>query len=210
MVDGVVAVKRICVVLAIVICTISNAFVRADEPETVKIGVLTKGNEALTMQRWPATAEFLHRRIPAYKFKIIPLDFHQIEPAVKDGNIDFLLANPACFVEMEGRYGVSAVLTLNRRLDNNASVNEFAGVVLSRAGRDDIRDYPDLKGKSFMAVDQTSFGGWAMAWHQMKLNGIDPFNDLQSIGFAGSHEAVVEAVLAGKADAVVHKVGMGK
>jgi len=39
-----------------------------------------------------------------------------------------------------------------------------------------------------------------MAWPEIKRQGIEPFEDLVGIEFAGSHEAVVFAVLAGKAD----------
>ena len=202
------AVRRICTVLAIVVCAITSTLARAADSEAIRIGVLTKGNEALTMQRWPATAEYLHSHIPSHKFEIIPLDFDQIDTAVKQRSIDFLATNPASFVEMEARHGVSAVLTLNKRLANNDSTAEFAGVVVTQAGRADLHSYPDLKGKSFMAVDETSFGGWAMAWHQMKLNGIDPFDDLKSIKYVGSHEAVVQAVLDGKVDAGTLRTGV--
>lgn len=202
------AVRRICTVLAIVICAITSALASATDSEAIRIGVLTKGNEALTMQRWPATAEYLHNHIPSHEFKIVPLDFHQIDTAVKERDIDFLLTNPASFVEMESRYGVSAVLTMNRRLNEHDSATEFAGVVLTRAGRTDLQAYPDLIDKSFMAVDQTSFGGWAMAWRQMQLYNINPFSDLQSIAFAGSHEAVVQAVLDGKVDAGTIRTGV--
>ncbi len=203
------AVRRICAVLAISVGVMTNAVARTVESEAVvKIGVLTKGNQILTMQRWPATAEYLQSKIPGHTFKIVPLDFHQIEPAVKGGEIDFLITNPASFVEMESQHGVSAVLTLARYLNEGDAVSEFAGVVLSRSERDDIRGFSDLKGKSFMAVDETSFGGWAMAWYQMNLFGIEPFNDLASIAFAGSHEAVVLAVLEGKVDAGTLRTGV--
>lgn len=160
------------------------------------------------MQRWPATAEYLQSKIPDHSFKIVPLEFHQIEPAVKQRQIDFLITNPVSFVEMESGYVVSAVLTLNRRLNQNDSVAEFASVFFTRAGRDDIGVFSDLKGKSIVAVDETSFGGWAMAWREMKQHGIEPFEDLAGIEFAGSHEAVVFAVLAGKTDAGAVRSGI--
>lgn len=200
MVDGFAVAKRLCSGLLIAALVVISVVAGAADSEPVRIGVLAKGSEVLTMQRWPATADYLQSKIPEYRFEIVPLGFHQIEPAVKQRQIDFLLANPASFVEMESDYGVSAVLMLNRRLSQDDSVAEFAGVVFTAAGHDAIADFSDLKGKSIIAVDATSFGGWAMAWREMKRHGIEPFEDLAAIEFAGSHEAVVFAVLAGKAD----------
>lgn len=208
MVDGFAALKKFCCGLLITSLVVISAATRAADSWPVRIGVLTKGNEALTMQRWPATAEYLQNHIPAYKFEIVPLNLHQIDNAVKEQKIDFLLTNPTSFIEMESRYGVSAVLTLNRRLSNEKSTFEFAAVVLTRAGRIGLQQYPDLKGKSFAAVDKAAFGGWAMAWYQMKVYGINPFEDLQSISFVGSHEAVVQAVLDGKVDAGTVRTGV--
>ncbi|HHJ80355.1 MAG TPA: PAS domain S-box protein, partial [Candidatus Tenderia electrophaga] len=115
---------------------------------------------------------------------------------------------PASFVDLENEYGVSAVLTLNRRLNEQISLSSFAGVIFTLAERNDIRSIQNLKGKTFAAVDETSFGGWAMAWREMKGNGFEPYESLRSIDFLGSHEAVVLAVLDGKVDAGTVRTGI--
>ena len=180
----------------------------ASATPVVKIGVTTKGNEQETMQRWPAMAAYLEEQIPARRFRIVPLDFDQVNKAVASSKIDFLLANPAAFVEMEGKYHVAAMLTLKRQVAGDIALARFAAAVIVRAERKDIRDYSDLKGKRFAAVNKNSFGGWAMAWRQMKLNDIDPFTDLAAVKFLGFHEAVVQAVLSGKADAGTLRTGI--
>jgi len=135
MVDGFAALKRFCCGLLITTLVVLSAAARAADSGPVRIGVLTKGSEALTMQRWPATAEYLQSKIPERRFEIVLLNLHQIDNAVKEQKIDFLLTNPTSFIEMESRYGVSAVLTLNRHLNNDESTFEFAAVMLTRAGR---------------------------------------------------------------------------
>lgn len=171
------------------------------EPATLRIGVLTKGNQALTMKRWPAAADYLNRTLPAHHFEIVPLDFAAIEAAVKERQIDFLLTNPASYVELESRYGLNALLTLQRRLTTGEPAAIFAGVILVRADRHDIQRLADLRGKRFAAVDKDSFGGWAMAWRQLQRAGLEPLADLASIDFIGSHEDVVRAVMSGAGDA---------
>ena len=88
----------------------------------------------------------------------------------------------------------------NLRLDG--AYTEFAGVIFWKANRADLRELIDLKGKTFMAVNETSFGGWRMAWREFKEHGIDPYNHFfKALTFGGTHDAVVYAVRDGIVDA---------
>ncbi len=204
------AFRRYCQIALLIIGLMLDGGAVAAEANAawIRIGVLTKGNEPLTLQRWSSTADYLHQHIAARHFRIVPLDFSQIEAAVSGAEIDFLLANPAIFAEMETAYGAAAMLTLKRRVLAERSAAVFAGAIVVKAGRHDLRGIEHLKNMRFAAVDPTSFGGWAMAWRQMKLNAIDPFVDLAGIKFLGSHEAVVQAVLDGTVDAGTVRTGV--
>jgi diguanylate cyclase (GGDEF)-like protein/PAS domain S-box-containing protein len=111
-------------------------------------------------------------------------------------NIDFLITNPAMYVEMEAQHGASRIITL---IDNSLTL--FGGVIFCRSDRRDIQTIEDLKGKSFMAVEKDSLGGWLMAWGVFKQRGIDPFRHFAPMRFGGSHKSVVYAVRDGKVDA---------
>ena len=164
--------------------------------DNIRIGVLANRGTDDAIQRWSLTAKYLHNTIPAYSFSIVPLTFAQVGPAVSRGDIDFLITNPAMYVDMEALYGASRIITL---IDNG--LTQFGGVIFCRADRQDIETIADLKGKSFMAVEKDSLGGWLMAWGELKRHGIDPFRDFAPMLFAGNHNSVVKAVLAGEADA---------
>lgn len=58
----------------------------------IKIGVLAKGGPAKAMKRWQATGTYLSSKM-GEPVTIIPLKFSAIEPIVKSGKVDFLLAN---------------------------------------------------------------------------------------------------------------------
>ncbi|NQT10912.1 MAG: response regulator, partial [Desulfobacteraceae bacterium] len=77
----------------------------------------------------------------------------------------------------------------------------YEGVIFCKADRSDIRQLNDLKGKTFMAVDETSFGGWRMAWRELKEKGIDPHRHFKELRFGETHDAVIYAVRDGKVDA---------
>jgi PAS domain S-box-containing protein len=169
--------------------------------QQVKIGVLAHRGADTALKMWGPTADYLTRSIPHYTFSIVPLSFHDVGPAVGRGDVDFVLANSSIYVELETRYSVNRIATLqNNGWQGGHTV--FGGVIFCRADRNDIRSLNDLKGKSFLAVDETSLGGWQVAWRELKNSGLDPYRDFSSLQFAGTtHDAVVYAVRDGKVDA---------
>ena len=167
---------------------------------TVKIGVLAKRGPEKCLAKWEPTAEYLTSRIPGYSFTIMPLSFGEVEPVVERGEVAFILANPSFYIGLEKLYGASRIATLkNRRTAGVYTI--FGGVIFRRANRNDIQNLDDLKGRTFMAVKETSFGGWQTAWRELKEHGIDPYRDFRYLSFAGTHDAVVCAVRDGRADA---------
>ncbi len=171
------------------------------EKTLVKIGVLAKRGTERCLQKWAPTAEYLTAKISGTNFIIVPLDFEKIYGVVENGEIDFILANSSIYVEFESRHGVNRIATLKNLHLEGAFTTVFGGVVFCRSDRDDIKYMADIKKKSFMAVKETSFGGWRMAWREFKEKGIDPFRDFKSIKFGGTHDAVVYAIKNGEADA---------
>ena len=129
----------------------------------------------------------------------MPLPFDDIESAVKDKSIDFLICNPAIYVDLEVRYGVTRIMTL-RNLVGTQIVSEFGGVIFCRADRSDLKNLRDARGQRLAAADETSFGGWHMALREFRAAGIDPGRDCARLFFLDSHTAVVRAVLSGEAD----------
>ena len=69
------------------------------EDKQVKIGVLAKRGAEHCLQKWSATAEYLSQNISGYSFSIVPLNFDQVIPATEKSEIDFVLTNPAYYVE---------------------------------------------------------------------------------------------------------------
>jgi len=177
----------------------SHAWAKNDTP-FVKIGVLSHRGDAKTLKMWTPTAHYLIGKLPQYDFEIIPLDFDEIEPAIKNASVDFILVNSGIYVNLEAKYGVSRLATMiNSGIDSPTNI--FGGVIFSRADRNDINILKDLKGKSFMAVDETSLGGFQMAWRELNILHIKPYKDFSQLKFGGIHDDVVMAVIEGKVDA---------
>lgn len=189
------------VIAALFFCGLIFAYGANDGAKrNIKIGVLAHRGAEITLKMWGPTADYLAANIPRYSFSIVPLDFREIGPAVGRRDVDFVLANSSIYVELEALYNVSRIATL-RNNGWQGGYTVFGGVIFCRADRSDINSLEDLKSKSFLAVDETSLGGWRVAWRELKKNGLDPYQDFASLRFADTHDAVVYAVRDHKADA---------
>ena len=178
----------------------SPAAQQAPGEKLLRIGVLAKRGDAVCRTQWGPTAEYLSEALPGYRFQIVPLDFEAIFPAVRNGEVDFVLANSSIYVQMESMYGIHRIATV-QNLRIGRVCTRFGGVIFCRANRDDIQALSDLAGKRFSAVSDQSFGGWQAAWRELQAAGIEPEEDFASLTFAGTHDAVVLAVASGEADA---------
>jgi two-component system sensor histidine kinase TtrS len=167
--------------------------------EIIRIGVLSHRGDAVTHQMWDATANYLSFVLHPKKFEVIPLDFDEVEPAVKDAAIDFLLVNSGIYVNLEVRQRISRIVTLDNGTQEHP-LNVFGGVIFTRADRSGINRLADIRGRSFAAVDETSLGGFQMAWGEMEKKQLSPYDDTSELAFFGTHDKVVMAVKQGEFD----------
>ncbi|MGM0516901.1 MAG: HD domain-containing phosphohydrolase, partial [Pseudomonadota bacterium] len=179
---------------------------------SVRIGVLALRGKEKAREEWAPMAASVNARSESLEVSIVPLDFDEIRVAVRRRSVDFVLANSAFYVELEMRYGVSPVVTRQRRVTDaegvERGVSQFGGVFFTRADNDDIDELSDIRGKRIAAVDASSLGGWLMAVPQLREIGIDPAGYRPPIEFAGTHDAVVEAVLEGQAEVGIVRTGV--
>ncbi|MBI5518721.1 MAG: PhnD/SsuA/transferrin family substrate-binding protein [Desulfovibrio sp.] len=179
--------------------------VRADR--FVRIGVLANQGPEICLALWTPTARHLSSVIPGHHFVIVPLDFEEFDQAVEAGTVDFVLVNPMIYVNLEVRHKVMRIATM-RTYSLTKTTTFFGGVILTRAGRNDINTLADLKGKRFMAVDRNSFGGWLAGLDELRRAGVRPDRDFSQLRFAGRQELVVRNVLAGEVDAGTVRTGI--
>lgn len=170
----------------------------ATAQETVKIGVLANVGDVKAQENWQALADYLGQAIPDRQFAIQPIKFSDLYQAMEKKQFDFVIANTAQYVEMEALYGITRIATL-RNLGPGGSYTHFGGVIFTRATEKSIDNLADLATHRVMAVDATSLGGWLCALREMHAAGIEPAK-FSSLTYAGNHEGVVNAVMAGQAD----------
>lgn len=169
--------------------------------QLVRLGVLAHRGKEEALKSWGPTAEYLSRQIPGYHFVIVPLSNDDIGPSVEYKELEFVLTNPGSYAELESGFGITRIATLKNKSPLGA-YSVLGAVIFSRADRQDIQNLDDLRGKRFMAVHENAFGGWWLAWRELKRHHIDPYQDFAHLGFSGfPQDNTVYAVRDGKADA---------
>jgi len=174
---------------------------------SVRVGVLAYRGSEEVLTSWRATAAYLSREIPEYSFLVVPLAFDEINEAVRKRAVDFVITNPTSYIELGISYGISRIATMER-LHGGREYNMYGGVIFCRSDRSDIRVINDLKGKSFLAVHPSSFGGWLISERELQAHGINPSRHFSSLNFAGSQDEVVSAVRDRKVDAGTVRSGV--
>jgi PAS domain S-box-containing protein len=182
-------------VIAVVLCLIP-ILLSADLG--IRIGVLADQGKPQLAKRWRPTIDYLDQVLDHHDVTMIPLGFEQIDNAVKNQEIDFLISNPAIFAKMEFKYGATAMLTIMNKVGDDLDTG-MSTVIFCRSDNPDIYSLPALKHKKFAAVAENSFGGWIMAARELKRFGISR-NNLAELKFSGTHDNVIFAVKSGLAD----------
>ncbi|MDZ7753937.1 MAG: EAL domain-containing protein [Gammaproteobacteria bacterium] len=159
-------------------------------------GVLAKRGFEQAQDQWQATADYLSRRLPDARFRLLPLAFEDVIPAVQAGRTDLVLVNSALYVLLERRYRVRRIATLRNR-HGTGTYDHFGSVIFTRRDRGAPLSLADLAGKVVAAVDARSLGGYLMARRELRREDITPAKVL----FSGTHDGVAADVLAGRAAA---------
>jgi len=203
---------RLQIALAVKVCLLALTQLLLCIPNTadageIKIGVLAKRDPEKVLVRWSPLADYLSQSVKNNHFTIVPLGFDDIQQAVSNNEIDFVLTNPYMYIILEAKHGVSSIATLKNQYQNRG-YDVFGSVIFTRSERADIKNIKDIKGKRFMAVDEQSLGGYQITRLEMKQHDIALDKDVSALQFGKTHDAVVYAVRDGKVDAGTVRTGI--
>ncbi|MFA5082348.1 MAG: diguanylate cyclase [Hydrogenophilaceae bacterium] len=173
----------------------------------VTLGILAFRAKEDTRTRWQPTADYLAAKT-GRTFVVEALTYPELEAAVSQHRIDFILTNPSHYVMLTKRNALSSPLATLIELDNSLPLTQFGGVIFTRAGRQDITNLSELKGKTVALPDIGSLGGYQMQAAELLQVGISPAHDINPMITGMPHDKAVYAVLEGRADAGFVRTGV--
>ncbi|MCU7835396.1 MAG: PAS domain S-box protein [gamma proteobacterium symbiont of Taylorina sp.] len=157
-------------------------------------------------REWQPTIDYLQQTLPHHTFNLIPVEpinLPEIRQQINLNKIDFVITQPAIYVDLEINYGISRILTMVKK----NGVAEFGSTIIVRADSK-IRLVDDLKGKKIAGVAKIGFGGWLIGYKELLDNGFDPFIDAREVVFLGNQTKEIDAVLNGDVDVAVIRTGV--
>ncbi len=171
----------------------------ADE---VRIAILAYQGSERAMADFEPTLAHLRRALPGHAFTPMPLDLGGITRAVEAKSVDFVVTNPGDYVDLESRFGVTRLATLESR-DHVVPTDTVGSTVIVPDRPDRPKRFADLSGRRLAIVAADAFGGWRVIRREMEEAGIPPsaLGGLVETGFP--METVIAALREGRADAGV-------
>ncbi|MGD9015864.1 MAG: phosphate/phosphite/phosphonate ABC transporter substrate-binding protein [Desulfobacterales bacterium] len=169
------------------------------DPEAITYAYLPQFSHSVSFQRHHPMIRYLSEATGRKFRQVFPDTFDEHMRMVGQGKIDISFSNPFVYVKMANRSGSVA---FSRVVEKNGR-EFFRGEIICRADNPRIHDLNDLRGLSWIAVDQGSAGGYLFPMGMFLKNGIVP-EEFSDIAFApgpgGKQEKVVLAVHAGQFD----------
>jgi len=146
-----------------------------------------------SFQRHHLLVEYLSEETGLAIRQVFPETFDDHVKMFGQGKIDISFSNPFIYVKLANRFGAKAMARIIEE-DGRA---EFRGQIIARKDNQTIKSIEDCRGKSWVAVDPSSAGGYLFALGHFVDHGLK-VNDFKEVAFAGGRqENVILGVYAG-------------
>ncbi len=173
----------------------------AHEKEVIRFGVFAYLGVEQTREKYAPLEAYLNRVLE----KKVVMEFltqEEMDAKIAAGEIDIATTNPTHFLVIRQNYSLSGALaTLVNHDEQGKTTSALGGVIVVRSDSP-IRTLADLRGKTIATPSTKHMGGYRAQLYELHTAGLD-IADVQRrvVEMHGSHQEVVRAVLARKADA---------
>lgn len=149
------------------------------------IGVLALRGPSSTQSHWQPLVDTLNDSIPGERFTLQPLNLDEMREAISNQKIDFLLTNPAQFIQLDSRYHLRWLLSLRSDVEPNSTTRNVIGSLILVRNNSDITEPQNLIGKKVGAISPDAFGGYLLGYKVLRDLGYDTEKDfqMQFLGF---------------------------
>jgi PAS domain S-box-containing protein len=175
--------------------------------QQINIGVLSFQPTALTETNWSALGQSLEAHLADTTVFIIPMSDTELEDAIQNHQIDFVLSPPTQYIYFCSLYGLTAPLITVIRGDTRKALHAFGGAIFVRSDNPDIETLADLKGYKVAIPFDRAFGAFQMQQYELYLQGLPLIQPHQFVLTGLPHDNVVNAVVAGKAEVGFARAG---
>lgn len=168
-------------------------------PQKITYAYLPQYSHRVSYTRHQGLVRYLRKETGLNIRQVFPDNFDQHMKMVGEGKIHISFSNPFIYLKIARKYNARAFA----RIVETTGTDNFRGQVIARRDNMAIQTLADCRGKTWIAVDPTSAGGYLFPLGHFFDQGITR-EDFKEIDFApgpgGKQEKVIFAVLAGRYD----------
>lgn len=167
--------SRRCKRLGIVVASLPAAMLclsaSAAEP-TLTIGLVDTFSPDFYINSYSPTIDHLKAAMPGYRFRIVELDYRQVDTDIDSLRPDFLVTSASLYAELMGTAGTHQIATREPKTSKSPA-QTVASTFIVKASNP-ARTLNDLKGKRIAVSDKSSFDGWLIAQGELARQELDP------------------------------------
>ncbi|WP_316348046.1 diguanylate cyclase [Desulfuromonas acetoxidans] len=180
----------------------------AIELSQIKIGVLSFQPKSTSAKRWAVLADHLKKIYPELHHVVIkPMKKDELEKAISNSQIDFVLTNPAQYIRFHNCYGLSAPLATVIRGTHQTPLSGFGGTIFVKADNNRINTLADISTCRVAVPFLHAFGAAQMQQYELHLHHYPVIPEDHFVITGLPHDTVVKAVQTGEADVGFARAG---
>jgi len=184
------------------------ANIPSEARKPAKFAVLAFRPKPETEARWQPLIDYLNSTHPSQPISLVVLSYPELETAVKARQVDFVLTQPAHYIQLTQREGLLSPLATLVEREGGLSLASFGGVIVTRSDRTDIQRLSDLRDKRIATSSTTSLGSYLMQAFELLQIGIQLPNDARVIDTGQPQDKAIQQLLSGQVDVAFVRTGL--
>ncbi len=195
----------------LVLCLLLPAIVQAtpDDPDrTLTLGIFTYSSDQQVYNCSDPTITELNKRLHDFKLQVRPINLHNVDNALISKELDFIITNPAHFIQLKEHYNLEgAIASLIRKAALGTPIRHTGGVIFTLNSRTDINKLTDIKGKWIAVAGTNHLGGYEAPAYELLQAGIHLPQQAHLLEI-GDFQNVVDAVISDSVDVGFVPIGI--
>lgn len=168
--------------------------------QNLTLGVFNYLGDEITRAQYTPIVAYLNQTLSHEHIQLEVLSQEAIKARMEAGTLDFVTTNPTQYLSLRQSDKLIGVMASLIESHKGRAAPCIAGVIFTRAARNDIQKLSDVRGRIIATPNVNNFGAYRTQEYELLKVGVHLPQDVRVIRELHTHEAVVQAVLDQKAD----------
>ena len=177
------------------------------EVKTLTLGVFAFRPKPVMQERYDALGEYLSEQLPGIRVRVLPLLNNELEQALQDQGVDFVLTNPSHYIKLREHGRLSGALATMVVRQGNRGIYGIGSAIVRRKDRTDIKTLQDIADKRVAIAGKEYLGSYMAPAAELMRNGVD-LDSITWVETTQPVDQVVTSVLNGKAEVGFMRTGV--